>query len=175
MPPSFCICFNCSARSSRSKAPFAHLRGDLLRLVDLDGLDRLLDQADHVAHAEDAAGDARRIEILDGVDLLAGAHELDRLAGDGAHGKCGAAASVAVDAGEHDAGERQALIEIAREIDRVLAGQRIGDEQRLMRLRDTSDLRRLGHQHFVDMSAAGGVEHQHVIAAELGGLDARVW
>ena len=32
------------------------------------------------------------------------------------------------------------------------------------------DLRRLGHQRFVDMGAAGGVEQQHVIAAELGGL-----
>ena len=105
------------------------------------------------------------------VDLLAGAHELDRLAGDGAHGQCGAAAAIAVDAGEHDAGERQALIEIAREIDGVLAGQRVGDEQRLMRLGDTRDLRRLGHQRFVDMGAAGGVEHQHVIAAELGCLD----
>ena len=68
-----------------------------------------------------------------------------------------------------------ALIEVAREIDGVLAGQRIGDEQRLMRLRDASDLRRLGHQRFIDMGAAGGVEQQHVIAAELGGLDARAW
>ena len=46
-----------------------------------------------------------RIKILDGVELFAGADQLDRLAGDGAHRKRRAAAAIAVDAGEHDAGE----------------------------------------------------------------------
>ena len=57
-------------------------------------------------------------------------------------------------------------IEGAREIDRVLAGQRVGDEQDFVRIGRRLDRGRLGHQLFVDMGAAGGVEDQHVIAAE---------
>ena len=53
------------------------------------------------------------MEVLERVELLADADQLDRLAGDGAHRKRGAAAAVAVDAGQHDAGERHALVEIA--------------------------------------------------------------
>ena len=71
----------------------------------------LLDQRDDVAHAEDAVGDARGVEFLQRVHLLAGADQLDRLAGDGAHGKRRAAAAVAVDAGQHDAGDADALVE----------------------------------------------------------------
>ena len=38
-------------------------------------------------------------------------------------------------------------------------------------MRDLLDRGGLGHQLFVDMGAAGGVEQQHVVAAALGGLD----
>ena len=113
----------------------AHALGGALRLLGVDRRRRLLDQRDDVAHAEDAVGDARGMEILQRVDLLAGADQLDRLAGDRAHRQRRAAAAVAVDAGQHDAGEADALVERAREIDRVLAGQRIGDQQHLVRLR----------------------------------------
>ena len=74
------------------------------------------------------------IEFLQRVELFAGADQLDRLAGDRAHRQRRAAAAVAVDAGEHDAGEADALVERAREIDRVLAGQRIGDQQHFVRI-----------------------------------------
>ena len=83
---------------------------------------------------------------LERIHLLAGADELDRLAGDGAHRKCRAAAAVAVDAGEDDAGDADALVEILGEIDRVLAGQAVGDEQDLMRLGGGLDFGHLGHQ-----------------------------
>ena len=59
-----------------------------------------LDQADDVAHAEDAAGDAVGVEGLELVDRLAGAGELDRLAGDRAHRQRRAAAGIAVHAGQ---------------------------------------------------------------------------
>ena len=73
------------------------------------------------------------IEILQRIHALAGADQLDRLAGDRAHRQRRAAAAVAVDAGEHDAGEADALVERAREIDRVLAGQAVGDQQHFVR------------------------------------------
>ncbi len=113
----------------------AHLLDGAQGLLLVDGLGRLLDQRDDVAHAEDAAGDALRMELLQRVDLLAGADELDRLAGDGAHRQRRAAAAVAVHAGQHDAGDAEALVEGARRVDRVLAGQRVGDEQHLVRTR----------------------------------------
>ena len=47
------------------------------------------------------------------VHLLAGADQLDRLAGDGAHRKRRAAAAVAVHAGQHEAGDADALVETA--------------------------------------------------------------
>ena len=107
--------------------------GHALGLFDLDRLGGALDQADDVAHAEDAAGDALGMERLERVELLAGAGELDRLAGDGAHRQRRAAARIAVHAGQDDAGQRHLLGEALRDVDRVLAGQRIDDEQDFVR------------------------------------------
>ena len=64
-----------------------------------------------------------------------------------------------------------AVAEILGEVDGVLSGQGVGDEERLVGMGDLLDLGRLGHQLFVDMGAAGGVEQQHVIAAELRGFE----
>ena len=66
--------------------------------------------------------------------LFAGADELDRLAGDRAHRQRRAAAAVAVDARQHDAGEADALVERAGEIDGVLAGEGVGDQQHFVRM-----------------------------------------
>ncbi len=112
----------------------AHLLGHLGRFLEVELLGRLLHEADDVAHAEDAVGEAPGMEILQRVHLLADAEQLDRLAGDGAHGERRAAAPVAVGARQHDAGDADALVEAFGEIDRVLAGQRVGDEQDLVRL-----------------------------------------
>ncbi len=54
----------------------------------------------------------------------------------------------------------------AREIDGVLAGQRVGDQKHLMRIGGAAHFRRLVHQRFVEREPAGGVEQHHVIAAE---------
>ena len=111
------------------------------------------------------------MEILQRIELFAGAHQLDRLAGHRAHGERRAAAAVAVDPGQHDAGQADPLVEGAGEIDRVLAGQAVGDEEDLVRMRGGLHLRRLGHHRLVEGGAAGGVEHDHVVAAEPAGLD----
>ena len=64
-----------------------------------------------------------------------------------------------------------ALIERAREIDGVLAGQRVGDQQHLMRIGGRFDRGCLRHHLFIERGAAGGVEQHHVIAAELAGFE----
>ena len=65
--------------------------------VRVDVLLGPLDERHHVAHAEDPAGEAVGVEDLERVGLLAGAHELDREAGDRADREGRAAAGVAVD------------------------------------------------------------------------------
>ena len=74
------------------------------------------------------------MELLERVDLLADADELDRRAGHRAHGERRAAAGVAVHPGQHDAGDAERLVEGLGGVDRVLAGHRVDDEQRLGRV-----------------------------------------
>ena len=58
----------------------------------------------------------------------------------------------------------------ARQIDGVLTGQRIRDQQHFMRIGRGFDLGRFRHHLFVERGAAGGVEQHDVVAAELAGL-----
>ena len=82
------------------------------------------------------------------------AGELDRRAGDLAHRQRRAAARVAVELGQHHAGQRQRVLEGLGGVDRVLALHRIDDEQRLDRLQHRVQVADLGHQRLVD--APGG-------------------
>ena len=79
-------------------------------------------------------GHAIGMEEVEVVELLAGADELDRLAGDGAHAERGAAAGVAVELGEDDAVDVDALLELLGGVDRVLTGHGVDDEQDVVRL-----------------------------------------
>ena len=81
------------------------------------------------------------------------AGELDRRAGDLPHRQRGAAARVAVELGQHDAGERQRVLEGLGGVDRVLALHGVDDEQRLDRVQRRVQLADLGHQRFVDAPA----------------------
>ena len=152
------------------QAALLDLAGELLGLFLLDRLGRLLDQADDIAHAQDTAGDPVRVEGFEAVQLLAGAHQLDRLAGDGAHRERRAAAGVAVDPGQHDAGDADLFVERLGDGHRVLAGHRVGDQQGLHRVRRLADRGDLVHQFPVDMQPAGGVENDDVPRFQLAGL-----
>ena len=72
------------------------------------------------------------MEILERVHLLASADQLDRLARHGPHGECGTAAAIAVDPGQHDAGDADPLVEALGEVHGVLAREAVGHEQDLM-------------------------------------------
>ena len=70
------------------KVVLAQFLREILRLLfGIDAL-RLLDQREHVAHPEDARGEAVGIERFERAELLADADELDRRAGD----RCGSRA-----------------------------------------------------------------------------------
>ena len=97
------------------------------------GLD-LLDERQHVAHAEDAARHAIGVERLELVELLAGTREEDRLADDFLHRQRRATARVAVDLGEDHAVETDRVVERLGDVHRFLTGHRVDDEQRVVRL-----------------------------------------
>ncbi len=144
------------------------LAGDLLGFLLVDLLLRLLHQAEDVAHAEDARGDALGVEGLEGIGLLPHAEEFDGLAGDVADGEGGAAARVAVHLGEDDAGEGQGLVEGARGVGGVLAGHGVHHEQGLHRLHGLVQAADLGHHRLVHVQAAGGVQQEHVVEVAAG-------
>ena len=112
------------------------------------------------------------MEDLQRVGLLAGAEELDRDAGDGGDGQRRAAAGIAVDLGQDQAGDGHRGHERLRHGDGLLAGHGVDDEQRLDRLDGGVDGGDLGHQRLVDGQAPGGVEDDDVADLALGGLDA---
>ncbi len=108
------------------------------------------------------------LEGLERVHLLAEADEADRLAGDRAHRQRRTAAPVAVHPGQHHAGDADLVVEFLRDVDGVLTGQAVDDQQRLARVGHVADGGGLRDQVVVDMQAAGGVEHVDVVAAEAG-------
>ncbi len=133
MPPICCIWRSWSARSSRSNWPLASFLAMRSALAWSSSAAAFSTSATTSPWPEDAAGDAAGVEDVERVDLLAGAEELDRQAGDRAHGERRAAAAVAVGAGQHQAGQRQALVEGLGGAHRVLAGQAVGHQQGLGR------------------------------------------
>ena len=93
----------------------------------------VLHQADDVAEAEDAAGQPLGAELLELVERLAHAEELDGLAGDLLDGERRAAAGVAVELGEDEAVEAEAPVELGRGAHRVLADHGVADQQDVLR------------------------------------------
>ena len=90
------------------------------------------------------------------------ADQLDRGAGDRAHGQRRAAAGIAIHPGHHDAGDADLVVEGAGGVDRVLAGHRIDHQQGLVR----AGRGRTAATSAISASSidepAGGVEDDHV-------------
>ena len=84
----------------------------------------------------------------------------------------GTTAGVAVELGEHDAGEVDALLEGVRGVDGGLADHRVDDEQHLVGLDRGADVGGLLHEVGVDGEAAGGVDDDDVVLGAAGLLDA---
>src|SRR5581483_11159191 len=95
-----------------------HLLGGFL----IDALLHLVDEREHVAHAQNARGHAIREERLQRVHLLADTDELQRLVGDGADRQSRAAARVAVHFRENDAGDAEPFVKLVGGFHRVLTG-----------------------------------------------------
>ena len=137
--------------------------------LDLHGFLRLLDQRDDVAHAKNAARDARRLKGFDGVHLFAKTDETDGLAGDGPHREGRAAATVTVHPGQNNTGNADLAVEVFGRMDRVLASQAVNHQKRFAGVCHVADSFDLSHQLFVDRQAPCGVEHIDIKPTQ-GGL-----
>ena len=102
-----------------------HLLSGLLVDVLLD----FVDQRQDIAHAQNARGNAVGMKGLERIGFFAHADEFQRLPGNGADRKRRAAAGIAIHLGKNDAGNAEALMELAGGLDRILAGHGVGDEQ----------------------------------------------
>ena len=107
-----------------------HFLGLFLGAFNIHFLGRFFDQRNNVAHAENAARHAFRLERIERVYFFADADKLNRRASHRTHGKRGAAARVTVDTGHDNARNRHALLKPRRRFDRVLTGQRVNHEER---------------------------------------------
>ncbi len=140
-------------------------------LVFFEGRLDLLDEREHVAHAEDAARHPVGMERLELVELLAGTGEENRLADDFFHRQRGTAARVAVDLGEDHAVETDRVVERLGDVHRFLTGHRVDDEQRVLRFDGRVDRVQLVHQIGVDLQTTGGVDDHEVATEPLRFLD----
>ena len=104
------------------------------------------------------------MERFQGVEFLAGANELQRLAGDSADGERRAAAGIAVHFREDDAGDAELLVELVGRLHRVLTGHGVRDEQNLAGVKLFLELPQLLHELLVDVQAAGGIYEENVAA-----------
>ena len=113
---------------------------------------------------------ARGVERLDRVELFTGARKLDRRTGDKAHRECRTAARITIHTGQHHACKRHLLGEVFRYINGVLPREAVDDQQDFLRRGDIRHRLHLVHQRLIDMEAARGIEHHHVKALQLRGL-----
>ncbi|MNM44050.1 hypothetical protein D3C81_549410 [compost metagenome] len=149
------------------------LLGQFVGLFLVEGLLGLLDQAEYVAHAEDARSNTVGVERLERFALLAHTDELDRLAGNGAHRQRSTATGVTVDLGQDHTGQRQRITKRLGGVGGVLTGHGVNHEQRLDRLDRGVQVFDLGHHLGVDMQTTGGIDDDHVDEFQFGFADRR--
>ena len=109
------------------------------------------------------AGHPVGVEDLEVLHALADRRVHDRPAGHRGHRQRGATAGVAVELGQDDAGEVDALLERLRRLDRGLADHRVDDEQDLVRAGWPRGCPPPAASGLVDGQPAGGVDDDHVV------------
>ena len=156
------------------KLVFPQLLLELQGLLLVEVLLRLLNEGEHVAHAQDAAGHAVGVEHLDLIQLFAHAHKFDGLAGDCADGQGRAPSGVAVQLGEHHAVDVQGVVKGLGRVHRVLTDHGVHHQQDLGGLHRRLDASELLHQLLVHVEPSGGVQEHQVVAVLLGVGDSRL-
>src|SRR5882672_1698292 len=104
------------------------LEGIRLRVVQ--PLLRALDQRQHVPHAQDAGGEPIRVKGLERLDFLSDAQIPDGYLAHGPERERGTASRVAVHLRQEEARHAEPLRERLGDLDRVLAGHAVQDQER---------------------------------------------
>ena len=173
MEPIFLIWRSCWRKSSRVKASFRSFCSRAFTSPASKASWALLDEAEDVAHAQDAGGQPVRVEFFQGVQLFAHPQELDGFAHHFPHAQGRAAPGVAFHLGEDHAGELQEVVETLAHLYRVLAGHGVRHQQNLFGLRLLLDGLEFLHQRGVDVQPPGGVQDHRVIARGVGRFHGR--
>src|SRR5262249_45915345 len=153
------------------KFGFAELALELHCGFFVNGLFGALDERKNVAHPENAGNDALGIEAFERIVFFAEADELDRRAADFADGKSSAAAGIAIEFRENDAGEAETFVKFSGGANGVLADHRVGDEENFARLQLLFEHGEFVHKLVVDVEAPGGVHDDYVAGGKLCFLD----
>ncbi|KRX72134.1 39S ribosomal protein L14, mitochondrial, partial [Trichinella sp. T6] len=131
-------------------------------------------------NSEQCVDDNVRVELFQIFVRLTGADKKDRLTGDVSHGNGGADFVVdCVEFGEHNSVDRRILLvdggavdqssaEFLQLVDRLVADQRLADEQHQVGLVDSDQLAQGAHQGLVVLHPAGRVHQHHVQVVRLG-------
>jgi len=135
---------------------------------------RLLDEGEHIAHAQDAGGEAVRVERLQGVDFLAGTHQLDGNAGHRANGEGRPAAGVAVQLGEDEAGQAHGPVELLGGVHRLLPGHGVRHQEDLAGVQHVLEVCQLSELLRVKLHVAHRVHQDHGCPSALGLFQARL-
>ena len=142
----------------------------------------LLDQRQHVAHVEDAAGDTVRMEHVQAFRLFADTDELDRLAGDVAHAQRGTATGVAVGLGLNDLFKRfdtratslgLEKIKTIGDAYMVAGGLPTNDDEHAIRVTKMAlgmyeDLEAFNKEHGMELDMRIGINSGPVVAGVIG-------
>jgi hypothetical protein len=148
---------------------FEETGGPLLGHVTVELTLGLFDEAQHVAHAQDATGHPVGMELVEVGQPLTGGGEGDGSTDHFLHAQSGATAGVAVQLGEDDPVEIEGLVEGLGGGHGVLAGHGVDDQEGVVGIHRLGDLPDLFHEIGVDGQAAGSVHDEH-ITAEAPGL-----
>lgn len=136
-------------------------------------------QAEHIAHAKDAPGQAGGVEDFQAVEVFADAEVFDGHAGNAADADGGAAAGIAIQFGEGQAGEGHGGAEALGYVDGFLADHRVDDEEGFGGGDVLLDGFEFGHEGVIQLAAPGGIQNDDGVAAEeaffLSGLGQLGW
>ena len=102
------------------EAVFLQLLRHFLGIFLADGVFRLFDQRQHIAHAQNAGSHSLGVELFEFVQLFAHTHILNGLTGDCQHGQCRTAAGVGVQLGHQHAVNAQCIIKCLCHVDGIL-------------------------------------------------------
>src|SRR5690606_11530352 len=133
-------------------------------LLFIDDFLEVLHQANDVSHSEHTAGHTFWTERFELVCSFSDTLEDDGGSGDFTYIEGGAAARVAVELREDDAGEAQFIVEAPRGTYGVLTDHRVDDEQDIVRTHGFVDRPELIHERSIDRQATCGIVDDDVVA-----------